>query len=384
MKKSKIAIVGKGTSAILTALICLKEGYEVNIFFDPLQNHLMVGESTTTHIANVLTTVLDISVGDLVENNVASFKHGTKFINWGSGKTFRHHFEDNLCAFHFNTTTFNDYISRVLEDIGVVFYAERVVDLQYCSDGVLINNKKYNFVIHCSGWSDESEYNYPLLDTVNSVLLYKKSEIEDYSYTLHKAHEYGWEFGLPFPNEGVTKYGLLFNDKYVSKNYFDEKISNAKFLNWKPRYAKKLIKNNFEAYNGNKLFFVEPLQALSLYHYVIFAKAICKFLDDKNDLSFIEANKYYLDTIYAYQQTLAFHYRYGSIYDNEYWTDMKNISNGILDTNVNSDENILIKNLEIYKKTNGEIDNTWIGLYNYPAVKTIHSGMTNKKLNFYL
>jgi len=383
MKKSKIAIIGKGTSAILTSLICIKEGYEVEIFFDPNQNHLMVGESTTTHIANVLTTVLDISVGDLVENNVASFKHGTKFINWGCGKTFRHHFEDNLVGFHFDTNTFNNYITNILKNIGVIFHPEKVEDKTYCQDKVLINSKHYDFVISCSGWSNEMEYNFPIINPVNSVFLHKKNIIEDYSYTLHKAHEYGWEFGLPFPDKGITKYGFLFNDNYVSKKELEHKFPDSRFLTWTPRYAKKLIQNNFEAYNGNKLFFVEPLQALSLYHYVIFARAICKFLDNKNDLTFIEANKYYLDTIYAYQQTLSFHYQYGSIYDNLYWKDIQTVSKNILDTNINSNEDILLKNLEIYKKSNGEIDNTWIGLYNYPAVKTIHSGMLDQKLNFY-
>lgn len=380
----KIAIVGKGTSAILTSLICIKEGHNVEIFYDPLQDHLMVGESTTTHIANVLTTVLDISVGDLVERGVASFKNGTKFIGWGCGKTFRHHFEDNLVGFHFDTNIFNDYIVEILKNVGVIFHAERVDEKQYQSSGVIINNKKYDFVITCSGWSNKNEYNTPIINPVNSVFLYKKETVEDYSYTLHKAHEHGWEFGLPFPDKGLTKYGFLFNDKYISCDKLENKFEGAKHLTWTPRYAKKLIQNNFEAYNGNKLFFVEPLQALSLYHYVIFAKAICKFLDNKNDLSFIEANKYYLDTIHAYQQTLAFHYQFGSIYDTKYWEDMKTVSKKFLETNVNSDEEILFKNLEIYKKTNGEIDNTWIGLYNYPAVKTLYSGMLDKQMPFIL
>lgn len=380
----KIAIVGKGTSAILTSLICIREGYQVEIFYDPIQNHLMVGESTTTHIANVLTTVLDISVGDLVEQGIASFKNGTKFIGWGSGKTFRHHFEDNLVGFHFDTNIFNDYIVEILKNIGVIFHAERVNQKEYYGNYVLINNKKYDFVISCSGWSDESDYNIPTINPVNSVFLYKKEIVEDYSYTLHRAHEYGWEFGLPFPDKGLTKYGFLFNNNYVSADDLQSKFIDGKHLSWTPRYAKKLIQNNFEAYNGNKLFFVEPLQALSLYHYVIFAKAICKFLDNRNDLNFVEANKYYLDTIYAYQQTLAFHYQFGSVYNTQYWIDIKTSSKKFLETNVNSNEEILYKNLELYKKTNGEIDNTWIGLYNYPAVKTLHSGMLDKKLTFVL
>ena len=378
----KIAILGKGTSAILTSLVCIKEGFEVEIFYDPDSDHLKVGESTTTHVANILTRVLDISVGDLVEKGVGSFKHGTKFINWGEGNTFRHHFEDNLVAFHFDTVSFNDYINKILQDLGVVYHAEKVTTKEHTDDGILVNEKRYDFLISCAGWSDEGEYRRPLIETVNSALLHKKDIIEDDSYTLHRAHEYGWEFGLPFPDKGMTKYGYLFNDRFVSKEDLIPNIGECRYISWIPRYASKLIQNKYEAYNGNRLFFLEPLQALSLYHYIIFAKQACAFLKDRNALSYVESNKYYLDTIFAYQQTLAFHYRYGSIWSNSYWSEMKNISHAILQTNINSDNDILSTNLQMYKSSGGEIDNTWIGLYNYPAVKTIHAGMTNTDLNF--
>ena len=80
----RIAIVGKGTSAIISALVCIKHGYEVDIFFDPNKPPINVGESTTPNIGGLLNEVLDICIGELIDAGIVSFKNGIKFINWES------------------------------------------------------------------------------------------------------------------------------------------------------------------------------------------------------------------------------------------------------------------------------------------------------------
>ena len=66
----RIAIVGKGTSAIISALVCIKHGYEVDIFFDPNKPPINVGESTTPNIGGLLNEVLDICIGELIDAGI--------------------------------------------------------------------------------------------------------------------------------------------------------------------------------------------------------------------------------------------------------------------------------------------------------------------------
>lgn len=88
----KIAIIGKGTSSIITALTCLKYNHKVSIFYDPETPHTIVGESTTPHIQELVYEVLGISVHELVDKEIFSYKMGINFVNWGCGKSFHHNF----------------------------------------------------------------------------------------------------------------------------------------------------------------------------------------------------------------------------------------------------------------------------------------------------
>lgn len=62
-----IAIIGRGTSAIITALICIHNGHKITFFFDPNIPHLSVGESTTPWVPKLITEVLGISTHDLIK-----------------------------------------------------------------------------------------------------------------------------------------------------------------------------------------------------------------------------------------------------------------------------------------------------------------------------
>ena len=61
------------------------------------------------------------------------------------------------------------------------------------------------------------------------------------------------------------------------------------------------------AYNGNKLFFIDPLEALSLHYYVHFAEYISDWIDLNEDRSPEDAgninNRYYTDMM-SYQDLL--------------------------------------------------------------------------------
>lgn len=382
----KIAIIGRGTSSIITALVCLSRGHSVEIFYDPKSPPIDVGESTTPQIGHLILQTLDICIGELVDRNICSFKNGNYFLEWGVGKPFKHHF-NNENAFQFNTIKFNEHLHNILKEVGVTYHPVCIEEYAYIFEErkVLINGIKYDFLISCSGWKDNDEYISPPIETVNSAILFKKNEIEDPLYTTHRATKDGYQFELPFPKENVSNCGYLFNRKITdSKQIFETiktKYPNCKKIEWNPQYCKKLIQNELEAYNGNRLFFIEPLQALTLHNYQVFANYICDFIENTSYRNFSETNLAYTRRIYAYFETIAYHYKFGSIYDSPFWEKIKKQSSNFLSFNQNVlDLETFKQNILHYKKTNGQEDFAWIGTFNFPSTKDIYEGMTGETL----
>ncbi len=79
-----IAIIGKGTSAIIQALMFIRYGHRVTIFYDSSIPEICVGESTTPLVMNLVQNVCKISIGDMLDDGIVSLKNGIKFINWGN------------------------------------------------------------------------------------------------------------------------------------------------------------------------------------------------------------------------------------------------------------------------------------------------------------
>jgi hypothetical protein len=378
----KIAIIGKGTSAIITALVCISRGHSVEIFYDPNTSHISVGESTTTQIGQLIYRVLDICIGDLVDAKIVSHKNGVKFINWGKGNCFRHHFESNIGAFHFESGDFNPFIHTFLENIGVKYHPVRVDNHYFDGTHVYIHNEKYDFMISCSGWVESDEYKKPFLETVNSAVLYTKDNIIDHTYTIHEATEDGWQFGLPFPEKGITKHGYLFNRNQISVEDALKKVNNenSKIITWDPKYAKKLIRNRYSSYNGNRLIFFEPLQALSLHYYYIFADLTCDFLDNVKYEKFMEINESYSKEVMNYQLSLYWHYSYGSIFNTQFWNNTIKQSKEYMNIipHGNRDE-LLSKYYHDKKFRSSDFFN--IGAFQYKDFQRIEYGMTGRYLD---
>lgn len=370
----KIAIIGKGTSAILTALCLIKDDHDVEFFYDPDTQPLSVGESTTPHIGSLIFETLDISIGDLADNGIISYKNGIKYIGWGSGGSFRHHFHGGETAFHFESGILNPFIHNHLEkELGIKYHAERVDDYEIDGEQVHVNNKEYDFVVNCAGWDDDSEYYKPVFETVNAAILYTSEVIDDPTYTLHRATPDGWEFGLPFPDRNLTKHGYLYN-----RNLSDPDIPGKK-IEWTPRFSKKLIQNRFEAYNGNRLFFLEPLEALSLMYYTEFAKSISDFLKTKRDVKdYNEANQDYLKSITSYSKSVAWYYSYGSKYDTPFWNNVQKRSNIYLNTQCFSNRYDSMQELFYASYNKRDEDLLSIGCFSYHDYKDVACGMLQR------
>lgn len=386
----KIAIVGKGTASIITALTCIKRGHSVDIFHDPNTPFIKVGETTTPHITHLVDSVLGITIHDLCKRGITSYKIGVKFIDWGVGKPFLSNFGGNSISVHFDTVKFNSYIHEVLEKRNLVKYIpERVNSHEIIDNGfsdktyVIVNNRNYDFVIYSSGWSNSDEYLEPFIKTVNSAVLYQSDIIDkDSLSTIHRATEDGWEFGLPFPQENITKHGYLYDRNLISKDEVLRKLNGKKVVNaieWTPKYSKKLIQDKCSAYNGNRAFFFDPLHAFGLFYYSLFAELICNFLENPSVQSFCDINSEYQTMISSHQFALAFHYKYGSVYESEFWNNIKYNSNQICSLSLSMIPEIQLENFSIDKyfsdKYMQRTDYSSIKPFSYHELSEIHAGM---------
>jgi hypothetical protein len=378
----RIAIIGRGTSGIVSALVCLIRGHNVEIYYDSEQPHINVGESTTPIIGGLINKALKISISELRQNGIASFKNGVKFIDWGYGESdyFLHHFYSDNYAFHFETSTFNPFLNKKLEENGVIYHSERVdsYEINSFTDKIMLNGRHYDFLINCSGWfEDEEYYNDPIFETVNSGILYKEDYIDDPTYTIHRATEDGWQFGLPFPDRNLTKCGYFFNNKFEDPKEVQKKLGkeNSRIVTWKQKYAKRMMVNKFIANNGNKLMFTDPLHALALHYYSEFAEIMCDYLEDRTLDHFEYANQKYYDEIFKSQMSVAFHYSYGSKHHSTFWKDAQERSIRLLNTHPKYQRESFQYAYKHAKKYN---DNKFIefGLFGYRDYIELHSGMT--------
>ncbi len=335
----KIAIIGKGTSALVCSMIFLRRGHQTEHFYDPERPFLRVGESTTPHISCLMRDVLGMCIGTFVDDKIVSYKNGVHFIGWGDGGEFTHPFNSNHNAFHLDNQRWNQYVIEILEKKrGVVFHPEKYEGYKESVDGthITINGKPFDFVVNCSGWGgDDSQYDEPLMPTVNSALLHHIPEMDQYHHTVHRATPHGWQFQLPFPelNGGESHCGYLYNDKdttdeeavaELKRMYGEDK--EFKEIKWKPRYAKQMIVSKWEALNGNRLFFLEPLQALSLDYYKLLSEDICDFAERKTYDALVKANHRFRQEMIDYQYALSLHYQFGSKYDTPFWNRVVKIA----------------------------------------------------------
>lgn len=313
----KVAIIGRGTSSIMQICALLNSGINnITVFYDPKIPELPVGESTVPLVQNTLLNALGLTLGELHERGIASFKSGVKFIDWGVGKEFTHYFYQNQPAFHFFTKDFNKFIEDRLIEIGIKFVGKNVSDVKETESSIIIDNEVFDFLIHCSGWNNQNfDFSEPLLDTVNSAILFTNDKTSIHE-TVHRAHKHGWQFELPFPEKNISKCGRLFNKNLTSEEEIKQDLNlpadtEYKVVSWNPRFNKKLIISKRQAVNGNALFFLEPLQAFSTFYYIKFAKYVSTYIKEMSNESMFTNNIRYLDDIKNYQYIVLLHYSYG-------------------------------------------------------------------------
>lgn len=380
----EVAVIGRGTAAIVTSLQLIRYGHKVSIFYDPFLKPINVGESSTPIFVNLIEDVLDIKKSKLVDLGIFSDKVGINFVDWGKGNQFYHNFFTGDIAAHFQTEAFNQYIHQLLQERNLIeYYPHKVNDIKFENDKAVLDNKfSFDFVVSCTGWADD-DCDDTIIESVNSVVLFRKN-YEQYckEHTLHLATEDGWQFGIPFPKENIFKCGYLFNNNFISEKEVIDKIDGEYYqsFTWQAKSSKTMIKNDFHATNGNRLFFFEPLEALTLHYFVECGRLICDYLDSRCDINKDRINSLYERAMYENQMTLAYVYHFGTVHDSKYWKHIKEKSIQLLNGSHWGTGDRFERKIEVDKKHNLNPDDSLskIGIFEWQDLSIIHSGMKYK------
>ena len=271
-RKQKIAIIGAGNAGCLTALHYLRYSNpnkdEIVIYHDPDTPIERVGQGTVLPPTELIGEGLGINWD---HNPIdATIKTGFMYEGWGKKKEkIFHDFKLHEVACHYVPKKLSD---DVLQSGKVKVVEKKVDDPEEEIDA--------DYIFDCRGSVDRNpdDYTY-LVNPLNSVLLYNKPGPDpSLLYTRAVATPNGWTFIIP--NKNSLSYGYLYNNTITSKedamSDFLERFELPEidgelfFYNY---VAKNIFVGERTVLNGNKCFFLDPLEATAtdFYH------SVCKY-----------------------------------------------------------------------------------------------------------
>ena len=339
-------VIGSGTAGAISCmrLLSLLPDSQVKCVYTKSKDAINVGESSTP----ILPQALFHCNIDLL-NNLNDFdgtvKLGLKFINW-SDKDFFHPFNGTI-GIHMNSAKFSWHIiDKLKKNYSSRFEHEenKVINVENFSDKVIVEfeteKESFDYIVDCSGFIDMNsnpDYLKTSFKSVNSALVYNSDPVDEL-YTSHYAHKNGWMFGIPLKNRKAN--GYLYNRNITTKQEAikdmqqhipEASLDNTRHLEWNSYYKKEPVKNRV-IYNGNKLMFFEPLQALSLNFYIGHIDNVINCIVRNSFNGYID---YYNDQVKLMEAIIALHYygNNGPYKNSKFWNTMKKRSKKILNSN---------------------------------------------------
>lgn len=320
-RKKKIAIVGAGNAGCVTALnLCYNVGElcdKIKIYHDPNAPIERVGQGTVTWVADLFEKVLNI---DWYDNPIkATFKSGILYENWGkrNDKIF-HSFPMQLMSCHYVPSLLSqevlnckhfDVIEKSIED------PEEEIDA--------------DFIFDCRGKTKNNPEDYiSLTNPLNAVVLSRKEGYDpSLIYTRCVATPDGWTFIIP--NHDSVSYGYLYNNEITSKEKATENFINMfdvvpdGDLTFKNYIAKNAFVGKRTILNGNRLSFLEPLEATSTGFYWSASTYAFDHIFGGQDKEICNRNIF--DEMKKIETFVLWHYQNGSKYDTEFWRYAKSL-----------------------------------------------------------
>ena len=328
--KKKITIIGGGNAGCLTALhygyytkklphqMYSDTDYEIELLHNPDRSPEKVGQGTLIDVVDLMWNALQFN---WMENDVeATLKLGILYEGWGKKNDFVLHplYKGTL---HVSP---NKLQSAILK--SGYFEVKEGDDVEY-------EDIDSDYIFDCREKPAKIDGNdlYNELDGyVNAVILAQDSKRDlQQNWTRAVATPDGWCFSIPLFN--ATSYGYLYNHKITSyekaKENF-EKLFNVEAtddFHFNQYVAKKPIIDDRIILNGNKLFFLEPLEVTAMSSYLWWARKTYDWIVEPlesmatPDTITKDFHKY----VAQINNFISWHYSYGSKYNTPFWEEAK-------------------------------------------------------------
>lgn len=323
----KITVVGAGNAGCFTALNYAwntknNSNVEIELIYNPDTPPERVGQATLLDPPALLWS----AIGFNWYNNPihATFKSGILYEGWGTvNNEIFHSFPADRMAMHYCPWEMQN---SVLKSGHFKVTESNILD---------VSNIDADYIFDCRGKpSDFSNYN-ELTNPINAAILGKPNwDFDKCFWSRHVATPDGWTFIIPTHSSSPSNdycVGYCYNSNITSKedaeknfiNMFDVEVK--KHVNFKNYVAKNPVIDDRIFLNGNRLFFLEPLESSSTQTYIEWSKIIFDniFLR-KNGANNISEKilKYIKQT----QNFVLWHYQFGSKYDTPFWSYAKTLS----------------------------------------------------------
>ena len=313
---TKVSIVGGGNAGCITALYLswYKKELEVELIYNPDVPCERVGQASVLDPPKLLWA----ATGFNWYNNPihATFKSGILYEGWGqyNEKLFHgfpaHSMAMHYCPWEMQKHVLNSGHFKVIEgDVD-----PKDVDADYVFD--------------CRGKpKDFSDYD-DLINPTNAAILAKPNwDTTKAFWSRHVATPDGWTFIIPTHSESPSHdycVGYCYNSNITSKEDAESNLSSMfdveikKHLKFKNYLAKNPIVDDRIFLNGNRLFFLEPLESSSVQAYVECARFFVDYIITKKE-SIEQAACSAKQYIRQLQNFVLWHYQFGSKYDTPFW-----------------------------------------------------------------
>ena len=320
----KIGIIGKGLSGILTALMWRVHHPEVEIevFYDKSVPTEPVGSGSWP---NLLQLLRDVSNSYPQYNNdwnnslwQSTPKVAIRYEGWGEKDSWAHGFSYSHTAMHFDPKEFQDYFCN--SDIFNV--TEKHVEY---------DDIDADYIYDCAGYPKDYSDCYILRNPLNKVLLSNlpPSFDEKSIFTRTVATPDGWCFVIPLKNR--VSLGYLYNDLItsdeVAEDNFKEQFGVVDIFNkisFKNYCSKNPVIDDRIFLNGNKYFFIEPLEATAIYSYMNWISRTMEAIYHRIPFKdIVDINQ---KLIKDNADFILKHYSYGSKYNTPFWDYAKKLT----------------------------------------------------------
>ena len=331
----KVSVVGGGNAGVFTALYFAWYGQdEVELIYNPQIPPERVGQATLLDPPRMLWNATGF---DWYHNQInATFKSGILYEGWGqvNDKVF-HAFPADGMAMHYCPWEMQKHVL----DSGVFKVVEGDVDD--------INSIDSDLIFDCRGKPDDySEYE-ELINPINACILGKpKWNVSEAFWSRHVATPDGWTFVIPTHSKSPSHdycVGYCYNSNITSRavaqsnflEMFDVQVKHH--VNFKNYVAKNAVIDDRIVLNGNRLFFLDPLESSSTQTYIELARFVLN--NGVRDAS-NQVRRY----IKQVQNFVLWHYNCGSKYDTPFWDYAKSLTfndpefDSILDSSIKSSD----------------------------------------------